>query len=87
MNLQNLAVFIYSRRCLVRCTAFQVRVGILPESFCADFKVKVDTCLYSSIHSPCIFVNFPFMDGDVPRRPSMGFTFHNLLDLLESAVM
>ena len=61
--------------------------GILPESFCADFKVIVETCLYNSIHSPCIFVNFPFMDGDVPRRSSIGFTFHNLLYLLESAVM
>ena len=28
-------------------------------------------------------VNFPFLDGD----PLMGFTFHNLLGLLECAVM
>ena len=30
-------------------------------------------------------VNFPFLDGDVPRRAS--YTFRNLLGLLESATM
>ena len=30
-------------------------------------------------------VNFPFLDGDVPRRAS--YTFRNLLGLLESAIM
>ena len=28
-------------------------------------------------------VNFPFLDGDVPRRPLMECIFLNLLDLLE----
>ena len=33
-------------------------------------------------------LNFPFLDGDAPRRPSYGvFTFHSLLGLLEYAVM
>ena len=33
-------------------------------------------------------VNFPFLDGDVPRRASYGvYTFRNLLGLLESAIM
>ena len=34
-------------------------------------------------------VNFPFLDGDVPRRASyhMVYTFRNLLGLLESAIM
>ena len=34
-------------------------------------------------------VNFPFLDGDVPRRASYGvqYTFLNLLGLLESAIM
>ena len=32
-------------------------------------------------------VKFPFLDGDVPRRPLMVFTFHNLLGLLKCAVM
>ena len=31
-------------------------------------------------------VNFPFLDGDVPVVPLMGFTFHNLLGI-ECAVM
>ena len=26
-------------------------------------------------------VNFPFLDGDVPRRASVAYTFHNLLGL------
>ena len=25
-------------------------------------------------------VNFPFLDGDVPRRPYVGYTYLNLLD-------
>ena len=35
-------------------------------------------------------VNFPFLDGDVPRRASYGVyicIFRNLLGLLESAIM
>ena len=32
-------------------------------------------------------VNFPFLDGDVPRRASYGVSFRNLLGLLESAIM
>ena len=28
-------------------------------------------------------VNFPFLDGDVPRVPYIGYTFLNLLGLLE----
>ena len=32
-------------------------------------------------------VNFPFLDGDVPRRASYGYTFRNFLGLLESAIM
>ena len=32
-------------------------------------------------------LNFPFWDGDVPRRASMVYTFRNLLGLLESAIM
>ena len=28
-------------------------------------------------------VNFPFLDGDVPRPPLTGFTFLNLFGLLE----
>ena len=32
-------------------------------------------------------VNFPFLDGDVPRLLLMVYTFHNLLGLLESAIM
>ena len=32
-------------------------------------------------------VNFPFLDGDVPRRASYVYTFHSLLGLLESAIM
>ena len=32
-------------------------------------------------------VNFTFLDGDVPRRAIMAFTFRNLLGLLESATM
>ena len=33
-------------------------------------------------------VNFPFLDGDVPRRASYGvYTFRHLLGLLESAIM
>ena len=32
-------------------------------------------------------VNFPFLDGDVPRRPSYGVYFSQLLDLLEYVVM
>ena len=31
-------------------------------------------------------VNFPFLDGDVPRL-LMAYTFHNLLGLLESTIM
>ena len=34
-----------------------------------------------------MIVNFPFLDGDVPVVPLIGFTFHNLLGLLECAVM
>ena len=32
-------------------------------------------------------VNFPFLDGDVPRSASCGVTFLNLFDLLECPVM
>ena len=32
-------------------------------------------------------VNFPFLDGDVPRSTSHGFTFLNLFGLLECLVM
>ena len=32
-------------------------------------------------------VNFPFLDGTFPIVTLMGFTFHNLLGLLECAVM
>ena len=32
-------------------------------------------------------VNFPFLDGDVPRSASMVFIFLNLFDLLEFLVM
>ena len=32
-------------------------------------------------------VNFPFLDGDFPRRAFYGVTFRNLLGLLESAIM
>ena len=32
-------------------------------------------------------VNFPFLDGEVPRRARMVHTFRNLLGLLESAIM
>ena len=32
-------------------------------------------------------VNFPFLDGYVPHRASMVFTFSNLLGLLEIAIM
>ena len=32
-------------------------------------------------------VNFPFLDGDVPRSASYGFIFLNLFDLLEFLVM
>ena len=32
-------------------------------------------------------VNFPFLDGDVPRLLLMVYTFRNLLGLLESAIM
>ena len=32
-------------------------------------------------------VNFPFLDGDFPRSTSYGFTFRNLLGLLECLVM
>ena len=32
-------------------------------------------------------VNFPFIDGDVPRRASCGEIFRNLLGLLESEIM
>ena len=32
-------------------------------------------------------VNFPFLDGDLPRRAFMVYTFRNLLGLLESAFM
>ena len=32
-------------------------------------------------------VNFPFLDGDVPRSTSYGFTFLNLFGLLECLVM
>ena len=30
--------------------------------------------------------NFPFLDGDVPRRASYGVNIRNLLAMLESAV-
>ena len=32
-------------------------------------------------------VNLPFFDRDVPRCPSYGYTFHNMLGLLECAFM
>ena len=32
-------------------------------------------------------VNFPFLDGDIPVLPLMGFTFLNLFGLLECLVM
>ena len=32
-------------------------------------------------------VNFPFLDGDVPRSTSYGFIFLNLFGLLECLVM
>ena len=32
-------------------------------------------------------VNFPSLDGDVPRVLLMAYTFRNLLGLLESAIM
>ena len=32
-------------------------------------------------------VNFPFLDGDVPRRASYCDSFRNLLGLLESAII
>ena len=32
-------------------------------------------------------VNFPFLDGDVPRRASYGVYISQLLGLLESAIM
>ena len=32
-------------------------------------------------------VNFPFLDGDVPRSASYGVIFPNLFDLLEFLVM
>ena len=32
-------------------------------------------------------VNFPFLDGDVPRLLPIGYTFRNLLGLIESAIM
>ena len=36
----------------------------------------------------CDIINFPILDGEVPRRASYGvYTFRNLLRLLESAIM
>ena len=32
-------------------------------------------------------VNFPFLDGDVPRRVLKVYTFRNLLGLLQSVIM
>ena len=32
-------------------------------------------------------VNFPFLDGDVPRRASYGVYISQLISLLESAIM
>ena len=32
-------------------------------------------------------VNFPFLDGDVPCDPFMGFTLHNLLGLQQCPFM
>ena len=32
-------------------------------------------------------VNFPFLDGDVPRRPSYGVYISQLINLLEYVVM
>ena len=38
-------------------------------------------------HDDFDIVSFPFLDGDVPRRASMVYTFRSLLGLLESAIM